>query len=598
MNNMDNNYLPHLENAVPSAAHGNRLSMYLIALEAWRRGLTVKFFTIDNPENKLLVRYSLSNQEKEYRFESSRGSKLTDKAFEISDNKDLTKKVISKAGVNVPEGKRFEASIDDSEIVAYANALGYPLVLKPISENAGKGVFSDIKTEEQLKEALVHVRSDLNYHDVIVEKYIPGIEYRILVVDGEVIGAVNRIPANVVGNGKNSIEELIKMKNKEKKNNPNLSKKTIKIDKEVLDSIQSLGYELETILEDGERIYLRSKSNASTGGDPIDVTNELTDELISIATKSFHAIPGLDVCGLDMIVDKENNTGAVIEINTKPMLGLHVFPMRGEARDVVKPIIDYYFPETINTKKTNLYFDFDSILAPFISRSINEVVLPAPPSLEEQYAKRYIVSGNISVVGYKSWVRKKALRNKLHGYIKDLKDGTTEIVIAGSNKTEVEQFKDICYEGPEEAEVMEVEEYNWEKPVKTGFEILRESRTELLNKLENEKDENNKLLQQKEKMKRKTKKKEERLKQDKAKAKQRIKDIEKEKEKVQQNEEEIKNEKVKLQAEKEKLLKEIEELVEEREVLRQNDIMIKNSHSWRITKPLRDLSGYLKRIKS
>src|SRR5690625_951168 len=216
MTSTEYKWLPHLENAVPSKGYGNRLSMYLIALEAWRRGLNIRFFRLENPENKMLIRYSIGNENEEYRFESSRGEKLTSHAYEICENKDETKKVLAKAGIPVPEGKRFKPNQSVEEIIKYTNALGYPVVIKPISENAGKGVFSNIETENELRNSLDYVRNELNYKDIIVEKHIEGIEHRLFIVKGKLLGAVNRVPANIVGDGKNTIDQLIKQKNRER----------------------------------------------------------------------------------------------------------------------------------------------------------------------------------------------------------------------------------------------------------------------------------------------------------------------------------------------------------------------------------------------
>src|SRR5690625_807837 len=202
--------------------------MYLIALEAWRRGLVVKFFLKDNPENKLLIRYSIGDSEQEYAFESSRGGKLSPYAYEVCENKDETKKVLSKAGIPVPEGKRFTENISDEKIIEYSNKLGYPVVLKPVSENAGKSVISNIKSKESFKDGLHYVRNKLNFKDVIVEKHIEGKEHRIFIVNGKVLAVTNRIPANIEGNGKNSIDELIESKNKSKQINQTNASKYIK----------------------------------------------------------------------------------------------------------------------------------------------------------------------------------------------------------------------------------------------------------------------------------------------------------------------------------------------------------------------------------
>lgn len=560
MGNYKQEWLPHLKNAVPVKGYGNRLSMYLIALEGWRRGLTVKFFTVDDPEQRLLIRYSLSNGKREHRFVSSRGDKITDEAFKICDDKDLTKKVLAKAGVPVPEGKKFEADVLDEEIIKYANSLGFPLVLKPISENAGKGVFANIQDKEALRAALVHVRQELNYPDVIVERHVPGEDYRIFIVDGKVLAAVKSIPANVVGDGVNSIKDLINLKNKKREENPNLSKYTINIDREVTEAIQSMGYTINSVPKKGEYINLRNKGSATMGGDPVDATDELNPELINIAINAYNAIPGLTLCGLDMIVDKENNTGVVNEINTRPMLGLHMFPMEGKARDVVKATVDYYFPETANAEKTNLYFDFRDVLRFFRSKATNEVTLtPAPTG--KTYAKRYIVSGNVQGVGYRSWIRKQALKQNLHGFTRNLKNGKVVVVVSGQDENVVDEFKDICSQGPEKAEVKEVIASDWEQPVKIGFEIRRTSKSrrmkELETELQNEKNKNKLLSRQ-------LKKLEIKLKKEKA------------------EKENIEREKLNLIIEKEKIDREYTKVV--------------NSRSWRYTKPMRSFIRNIRKV--
>src|SRR5699024_739148 len=131
---------------------------------------------------------------------------------------------------------------------------------KPISENAGKGVFANITNEEYLRKVLVHVREELNYKDIIVEEFVHGVEYRVYMVGDKVIAAVNRRPANVVGNGTSTIMELIIEKNKMKRRNPVLSKSPIEVDKEVQESIKNAGYTMDSILPENKLLYLRNKS--------------------------------------------------------------------------------------------------------------------------------------------------------------------------------------------------------------------------------------------------------------------------------------------------------------------------------------------------
>ncbi|SDJ27346.1 acylphosphatase [Natribacillus halophilus] len=550
----EHEWLPHLEDAIPKSAYGKKLSMYTIALEAWRRGIAVKFYRVEDPEeNKSRIRYSLSYQGREHKFESSRGDLLTQEAYDVCDDKDLTKQYLSKAGIPVPEGRRFTEDAADEEIVDYTQTLGDPVVLKPISENGGKGVFADIRDAEDMRKALIHVRQELNYRDVIVEKHVTGEEFRIFIVGHEIIGAVNRTPAHIVGDGISSIGELIDKKNKEKRGNPNLFKSAIEIDKELLNTIQSKNYTLNSIPESGHRIFLRNKSSVSMGGDPNDVTNRVTSQMKDLATKSYKSIPGLDLCGLDMIVDEENDSGTIIEVNTKPMLGLHLFPVKGSARDVTAPIIDYYFPETIDMEKTNLYFDFDSVLEPLKSRSTDMVEVTSPP-LGRLYTQRYIVSGRVQGVGYRKWIRKQALQHQLHGYTKNKKDGKVVVVVAGSNESDVRAFKDICAQGPEKAQVEKVKAKEWEKPVKMGFEIKKESSS-----------------------------------------KKRLKELEKQLQKEKNDKKKIARERSALDQEKKATKQKLKALEEEKESLQQEYMALRNSRVWRYTRPLRNISSMTKR---
>ncbi|WP_096190298.1 acylphosphatase [Evansella halocellulosilytica] len=468
---MEQSWLKHLEGAVPTTGYGKKLSHYTISLEGWRRGLSLKFYTVTDEENLLKYRYSLSNNGKVHHFESSRGDKISDEAYEICDNKHLTKEYLSMAGVPVPEGKRFSSYESDHEVISFADQLGYPLVLKPTNANGGKGVFSNIQSLQEFEEALHYVRHELAYDEVIVEEFVSGDELRLIVIGDRVVGALNRIPANVVGDGKNSIKKLIKKKNALRKKNPHLKSRPIKVDDELKKVLRASGFSMDSVPRDGERVYLRLTSNLSTGGDSVDVTDQLSEDLKQIAINATKAIPGLGVSGIDMIVNDERTTGVIIEANTRPGLGGHLFPMHGAPRDIAKEIVDYYFPETINNKKSNIYFDFNDIIDPLKSRTVKELEISPPPS-GELVSKKYIVSGKVQKVGYRKWIKRQALAYKLHGYVENLDNGDVLVVASGTNDA-VNEFKFICSEGPEKAIVENVTECEYEKPIKIGFHILK-----------------------------------------------------------------------------------------------------------------------------
>lgn len=481
-------WLNHLKEAVPAEGYGNRLSMSLIALEAWRRGIKVKFYTIDNPDNKVLVRYSLEYGERTHYFESSLGDKLSAEAYDVCEYKDLTKKYISDAGVRFPKGKVFTRSADKKDIINFASSLSFPVVVKPLDENAGKGVFSNVDSSENLIETVDYLHNDLGYEQLLVEEYIPGVEYRVLTVNGKVEGVVNRMPANITGNGQDDIETLIKKKNKSKQDNPAISKKKIKLDKEVLQTIENEGYTLESVLEEGRQLYLRSKSNISSGGDPIEITDEVPAKVVEAAEKATQSIPGLNIAGLDIIIEPETGDPVFIEINTKPMIGLHVFPIKGKARDVVKPIVDLYFPETKDIERSNLHFDFNSVIAPLNNLTVKNVHLEPLRDVKSYHTSEYLIELKEKEGNFLSHIRLKALKSDVHGYIKKLDSHTYQVVAATSTQEIMNDFKTYISEGSEAFEISTMYEKPWGKSVNIGFIIKKDSLKELVDKLETKND--------------------------------------------------------------------------------------------------------------
>lgn len=466
---MEKQWLPHLDTSMIDSKYSKRISTYLIALEGWRRGLTLQFHKFDYSNNK--IHYSLDYKGNKHIFHSSRGDLITDEAIHICNDKDLTKSYLSKANIPVPKGKKFSEITSDSSIIEYAETIGYPVVLKPTSEAGGRGVFSNVQSKIELKKVISYVRHNLKYKSVLLEEYIPGKDYRVFVFNGKVLGGLDRIAANIVGNGENSVSELIKQKNKVKKLSPHTARRPLKIDAEVKEMLLSKNYTLESIPEEGERIFLREKNNMSEGGDPIDITDQLTLHIKDIAIKAVNSIPGLIQGGVDVIVDNNDNVRAVLEINEQPGLGGHLFPVKGRARDIPKELIDFYFPETIDLEKSSLYFNFAKVLEPLKDNIINSVKV-SPAQIGEIFAKKYIVSGTVQKVGYRKWIKSKATKQNLSGFAKNLKNGKVVVVVAGTVEKQVKEFRKYCEIGPAKAKVENVKRKNWQKPIKSGFEII------------------------------------------------------------------------------------------------------------------------------
>jgi len=467
-------WLPHLEDAVPPAGQGKRISTYTVSLEGWRRGLQLKFYSIFEDGNKLKVRYSLGNEDRTHHFQLSMGDKVSEQAFDICDDKDLTKQYLEKHNVPAPKGDRFDLSATDEEIVAYGLSLGYPIVVKPTDGNAGKGVFANIKNEKDLRKAISHVRDVLEYPEIIVERYVSGEEFRIFVIEDKVLGAMNRRPASVTGDGVQTIRQLIHEKNKFRRINPHLTSRLIRIDMEIENRLESKGYTLNAIPKEGELIYLRQKSNLSTGGDAVNVTDQLTPELEEIAINAGKAIPGLTHYGVDMIVSNDRKKGVILEVNTRPGIGGHLFPGEGEPIDFAKDIIDYYFPETKDIERSQLYYDFDSILEPITARTASNVDVIKPPE-GKLYGKKYLITGDYNKRNFSRAIRRHARYYDVHGHIKLIDDNTMELIVVGTDETVLINFINISEEIIEEGETIEnIEAFDWYKPVKMGFERILE----------------------------------------------------------------------------------------------------------------------------
>lgn len=481
--------LPQLPNDIVKNAKKTRLDAFAVALEGWRRGLKLKWYTKDSEhfQNMIVFRvnppgrlFSLSSDKQTHYFFRTRGDKVANEAVELVDDKGVTKDVLMNANVPVPHGKGFPEEATDEEIIAYSKTIDYPLVFKPTNASLGDGVVTNISNHEEFLQALHYVRYELGYGEVIVEQYVKGPEYRVYVVEDEVVAAYNRIPANITGDGIHTIEELIEMKNAERRQNARLYSCLIHVDVEIIQAVREKGYDLTSIPNKGEYILLRNKTNVSSGGDPLDVTDEISDEIQQIAINAVKAIPGLHHAGVDVIINENNNIEApavVLEINATAQIGGILYPLRGKARNIPAAIIDYYFPETrgIDTSKSKIYFDMSAVLEPMENRAALEVeVAPAPQGT--LYAKRYVVTGRIiDKEKYFQWIKEQAFNLNLHGFIKKQMYNEIEIVIAGTDESIVESFQGMINEYPQGMKVRRMKIEEWEEPVAIGFNMLASS---------------------------------------------------------------------------------------------------------------------------
>jgi cyanophycin synthetase len=268
-------------------------------------------------------------------------------ATELASNKNMTKKLLDESGVPVPRGV---VAREADEAVRSARKLGYPLVVKPLDGNHGRGVSIGITSEEQLRFAFAEAQAQAKGRDVIIEQFFSGNDHRILVVNGKMIAVAERIPAQVWGDGVSTIRQLVAEVNEDpRRGNGHENVMTrIKIDGIVEEYLGRSGMTPDSIPEAEQVVPLRATANLSTGGTAVDRTNEIHPDNADIARRAALVI-GLDVCGVDFVCPDISRSvretgGGVIEVNAAPGLRMHIEPSEGAPRDVAKPIIEMLFP--------------------------------------------------------------------------------------------------------------------------------------------------------------------------------------------------------------------------------------------------------------
>lgn len=374
---------------------GGKLSSYCIALEAWRRGLDV---TLEAPNATQL---EISDGDTTVSFNHSRPDCTTKGAVATLRNKHRTSKKLRARGMPVPESYLFDAEKTDyTRVRERAESIGFPVVLKPVQGSVGRGVFANIANEGQLSECYRHLVEEMKKSYIMLERHHFGQDFRIYVIGERYVAACKRIPANVVGDGKSTIDQLIARKNRARRSNPFLSGGLIAKDYEVTEVIARVGYTFDSVPREGAYIALREKANASAGGDVVDMTEVLPKRIQDAAVAAVRVIPGLMAAGVDVLWNESDSSGhdgdfVIIEMNSRAHIGLNMYPSIGEGQDLPKAIIDELFPGTVRREGkafATLRFDRRRIVDTLASGVAEKVTLAHPPAHGYPVRKIYTIS--------------------------------------------------------------------------------------------------------------------------------------------------------------------------------------------------------------
>jgi len=285
----------------------------------------------------------------QHKIEASITDQTGNIAVDIACDKEKTKSTLRNASFPVPEG---DIITDRKELFEVIQDMGFPLALKPHNGNQGKGVSLNLNSEAEVVAAFERAKSFSN--EIIVEKYFEGMDFRLLVVNYQLVAAAKRTPAMITGDGISNIRELIIQTNLDPRRGDHhetiLTK--IKLDNHTEDYLKSQGMAIDHVPAKGQEIYLKRTANLSTGGTSEDVTDYVHPEIIAMAERVARTI-GLDICGIDFICEDislplKEGKGVIIEVNAAPGLRMHTHPFKGKPRQVGEAIVDMLFHKNNN----------------------------------------------------------------------------------------------------------------------------------------------------------------------------------------------------------------------------------------------------------
>ena len=279
------------------------------------------------------------------RIQATTTSRTSNIAVELAGDKEETNAILRDLGLPVPKQAIVRSA---SQAVRAARRIGYPVVVKPLAGNHGRGVSINLRADDEVETGFAKAQE--HGRSVVVESYIEGFDHRLLVIDGKLVAAAKRVPGHVVGDGENSIEQLVDIVNEDPRRGVGHEKvlTRLEFDHQAERLLARLGYTKETVPARDEVVYLRSTANLSTGGTAIDVTDSIHPDNREMAERAINAI-GLDIGGVDFLSNDITESyreagGGICEVNAGPGFRMHVAPSEGKSRDVGGAVVDMLFP--------------------------------------------------------------------------------------------------------------------------------------------------------------------------------------------------------------------------------------------------------------
>jgi D-alanine-D-alanine ligase-like ATP-grasp enzyme/acylphosphatase len=384
----------------------------------------------------------------EINFKWSRSPISSNVSLSLTTHKEATRARLRRKGVPVPRGRLFKNGDYESGI-EFAERIGYPVVCKPATGVRGIGVFANIQSLSHLNKAFeMYKDSQLGGDDFIIEKHIPGKDYRIVVLNGKVLAAILREPASVVGDGKHNIAELVMHKNMFRRENPHLWARPIKCNDALLFQLERIGKRFTDIPKEGETVILGNSCSLSQGGDSVDVLDEMHPSIIEASEASVKAIPGLEYCGVDFLLEDHTKPlseqiAGICELNAHAAIGNCEYPFFGTPREVARN---------------------------FLKRCAELKSVEISPQPAKELSLKIKVRGKVTGVGYRKWFAAKAEEFGLQGWVRNASSREVEAVIYGPT-IPASALAAAAVLGPAKAIPTSVRTSHVAKPENNTFEI-------------------------------------------------------------------------------------------------------------------------------
>jgi cyanophycin synthetase len=274
-------------------------------------------------------------------------------SVDVAGNKELTNRLLGEVGIPVPRSSVVRSA---DEAIQAARRMGYPVVLKPLDGNHGRGVMINLPDDDAVREAYPFAERESRERYVVAETFVPGKDYRILVINNQIVAVAERVPAHVRGDGVHTVQELVETTNQDLRRGVGHEKilTRIAVDGQTIEVLAKQELTLESVPAEGRFVQLKLTGNMSTGGTSIDRTDDIHPDNVEIARQAAMVV-GLDVAGIDFITPDiarsvREQRGAIVEVNAGPGFRMHTHPTEGHPRHVGRAVIDMLFPPGSHTR--------------------------------------------------------------------------------------------------------------------------------------------------------------------------------------------------------------------------------------------------------